>query len=156
MTHALCMPDNLRLQTLAQNMSYTWLYHGNSGYANAPQCYVICCLCILLDDWHTIPEKRLYLKFYILNSKCIQLLGCVVCAVVFIQRLRGLCYRLHAEVAWFVLSSSCRSCMVCAVVFMQKLHGLCCRLHTEVAWFVLSSSYRSCLVCAVCIQNAVL
>jgi len=32
--------------------------------------------------------------------------GCVVCTVVFIEKLRGLCCRLHREVAWFVVSSS--------------------------------------------------
>jgi len=93
----------------------------------------------LTTDTCPIPEKWLYLKFYILNSKCVQLLGCMVCAVVFIQKLRGLCCRLHTEVAWFVLSSSYRSCLVCAVVFIQKLRGLCCRIRTEVAWFVLPS-----------------
>jgi hypothetical protein len=29
-----------RLQTQCQNMEYLLLFHGNNGYANAPQCYV--------------------------------------------------------------------------------------------------------------------
>ena len=53
----------------------------------------------------------------------------MVCAIVFIQKLRGLCCRLHREVALFVLSAY-RNCVVCAVVFIEKLRGLCC-LHTE-------------------------
>jgi hypothetical protein len=59
-----------------------------------------------------------------------QLLGCVFCAIVFIQKLHGLCCRLHSEVAWFVLSSSYRNCVFCAVVIIENLRGLCC-LHKE-------------------------
>ena len=127
------MPDSLRLQTLTQNMSHTLLYHGNSGYASAPQCYMCFTsrLCILLD-WH-ITDSRKVAVFKILHLKFEMYTAPGLC---------GLCCRLHTEVAWFVLSSSYRSCMVCAVVLVHKLHGLCCRLHTEVAWFVLSS-YRT-------------
>ena len=41
MAHARCMLDNSGLQTDTQNMYYLLLFHGNSGYANVPQYYII-------------------------------------------------------------------------------------------------------------------
>jgi hypothetical protein len=37
----------LRLQERYQNMQYLLFFHGNSGYANVPQCWIICTLCLL-------------------------------------------------------------------------------------------------------------
>jgi hypothetical protein len=38
--HTACLIINTKIQTLAQNIKYVFLSHCNTGYANAPQCYV--------------------------------------------------------------------------------------------------------------------
>jgi hypothetical protein len=40
-----CRLAKARIQTHARNMKYLLLFHSNSGYVNAPQCYVV----------HTLP-----------------------------------------------------------------------------------------------------
>jgi hypothetical protein len=45
--HTHCMLDK-RLQTHTQNMSYSLLFNGDKCYANAPHCYIICTLPVLL------------------------------------------------------------------------------------------------------------
>ena len=52
-THA----RKVRLQTHTQNMKYVLLFHGNSGYANASQFYVIRTLPVLLQSSATTRTK---------------------------------------------------------------------------------------------------
>jgi hypothetical protein len=58
----------LTLQTPTHNMLYVLLFHGNNGYANAPQCYVytyIACLiniCVCVGGGAGLPEFSIQLS----------------------------------------------------------------------------------------------
>jgi hypothetical protein len=45
-----CRITKARVQTHTQNMYYLWLFHCKNGYANAPQCSIICTLPIFLNS----------------------------------------------------------------------------------------------------------
>jgi hypothetical protein len=48
------LPRQEYRQTHTHNISYLLLFHGTSGYTNAPQCYAICKLPVLLPNLHCL------------------------------------------------------------------------------------------------------
>jgi len=47
--HTACLIINTKIQTHAQNIKYVFIFHCNTGYANAPRCYVKRTLPVLLN-----------------------------------------------------------------------------------------------------------
>jgi hypothetical protein len=74
-----CLITKARIQT--QNMWYLFLFHGNNGYANVPQCYVIrnClsrlkCLNLEVHVVTTKPSRFVLSEFHILLFAALDML----------------------------------------------------------------------------------
>jgi len=49
--------------THTHNMYYLLLFHGNNGYANAPQCYVLCTLPVLLNTGTVLDVSHVFVSY---------------------------------------------------------------------------------------------
>jgi len=54
-----CRTTRIRTEPQIHNISYLLLFHDNSGYANAPQCYAIRTLPIVLHLQNMLKNHRL-------------------------------------------------------------------------------------------------
>ena len=55
-----CRITKARTQTHTQNTQYLLHFHDNSDYVNAPRCYVICTLQVLLGFYNSTVEIFFY------------------------------------------------------------------------------------------------